>query len=228
MIILIFACDQEPAPRVEFSFTFDSDNERWTGGFADLPVEHAQQGYDVNFSYAKIPVPNAESNGLLITGNNHSDDLFMYITRQIGSDDGLEADTKYSVRLSFKMATEVPPGMMGIGGSPGESVYIKAGIISKKPEVIEQAGNYVMNIDKGVQSQGGNDATVLGDAAKGEGLGQNDQTFRYKKFDLTKEVIADSEGNIWVIIGADSGFEGISRLYFDDISISFNPILSND
>ena len=165
---------------------------------------------------------------MLITGNNHSDDLFMYITRQISSDDGLEADTKYSVRLSFKMATEVPPGMMGIGGSPGESVYIKAGIISKKPEVIEQAGNYVMNIDKGVQSQGGNDATVLGDAAKGEGLGQNDQTFRYKKFDLTKEVIADSEGNIWVIIGADSGFEGISRLYFDDISISFNPILSND
>ncbi|HEY94390.1 MAG TPA: PEP-CTERM sorting domain-containing protein [Dehalococcoidia bacterium] len=228
MIVSILACGQESAKRVQITFTFDTNEEGWSGGFADLPVDYEQQGYDVNFSHEEIPVPDAESNGLFITGNNHSDDLFMYIVRGFGFEDDLKADTQYSVKLSFKMATEVPPGMMGIGGSPGESVYIKAGVINKKPESIEQSGNYVMNINKGSQSQGGTDATVLGDAAKGEGPGQDDQTFRYKNFELSKEVTTDSEGRIWIIIGADSGFEGITRLYFDNISATFDPIVLDD
>jgi hypothetical protein len=228
IVISILACGQESAKTVHMTFTFDTNEEGWSGGFADLPVEHAQQGYDVNFSYDEVPVPDAESNGLFITGNNHSDDLFMYIVRGFDSEDGLKADTQYNAKLTFKMATEVPPGMMGIGGSPGESVYIKAGIINKKPEAIEQSGNYVMNIDHGNQSQSGSDATVIGDAAKAEGPGQDDMTFQYKNFELTQEVTSDSEGRIWIIVGADSGFEGITRLYFDDITITFSPILPND
>jgi hypothetical protein len=228
MVVSILACGQEPAKTVQITFTFDTNEEGWSGRFADLPIEHEQQGYDVHFSHDEVPVPNAESNGLFITGNNHSDDLFMYIVRGLGSEDGLKADTQYNVKLSFKMATEVPPGMMGIGGSPGESVYIKAGVINKKPEAIEQSGNYVMNIDHGSQSQSGSDATVIGDAAKAEGPGQDDMTFQYKNFELTQEVTSDSEGRLWIIIGADSGFEGISRLYFDDVNITFSPILPND
>ncbi|MFC1946353.1 hypothetical protein ACFLXY_00360 [Chloroflexota bacterium] len=228
VVISIFACGQESAKTVQNTFTFDVDEEGWSGGFADLPVDHAQQGYDVSFSHAKIPTPDAESNGLFITGNNHSDDLFMYIVRGFGLEDDLKATTQYNVSLSFKMATEVPPGMMGIGGSPGESVYIKAGVTDKKPEAIEQSGNYVMNIDHGSQSQSGSDATVIGDAAKAEGPGQDDMTFQYKKFELTQEITSDSEGRLWIIIGADSGFEGITRLYFDDISVTFDPVVLDD
>ena len=228
VVISILACGQGSAKTVQITYTFDMNEEGWSGGFADLPIEHAQQGYDVNFSHDEVPVPDAESKGLFITGNNHSDDLFMYIVRGLGSEDDLKADTQYNVKLSFKMATEVPPGMMGIGGSPGESVYIKAGVVNKKPETIQQSGNYIMNIDHGSQSQSGSDTTVLGDAAKAEGPGQDDMTFRYKNFELTQEVTSDSEGRIWIIIGADSGFEGISRLYFDDINITFSPILPND
>jgi hypothetical protein len=210
------------------TFTFDTNEQGWSGGFADLPIEHEQQGYDVNFGHEEVPVPGVESNGLFITGNNHSDDLFMYIVRGLGSEDDLKADIKYNVKLTFKMATEVPPGMMGIGGSPGESVYIKAGVVNKKPESIEQSGNYVMNIDHGSQSQSGSNAKVIGDAAKAEGPGQDDMTFQYKNFELTQEVTSDSEGRIWIIIGADSGFEGITRLYFDDIDITLSPIPPND
>lgn len=228
MVISILACGQESAKTVQITFTFDTNEEGWSGGFADLPIEYEQQGYDVNFSHEEVPVPDAESNGLFITGNNHSDDLFMYIVHRFDLEDGLKADTQYRVKLMFKTATDVPPGMMGIGGSPGESVYIKAGIVNKKPEAIEQSGNYVMNIDKGNQSQGGIDATVLGDAAKGEGPGQDDQTFRYKNFELTKEVTSNSEGRIWILIGADSGFEGITRLYFDDIAVTFDPVVLDD
>lgn len=228
VVVSILACGQESAKTVQNTFTFDTDEEGWTGGFADLPVDHEQQGYDVSFSHEEVPVPDAESNGLFITGNNHSDDLFMYIVRGFDLEDNLKADTQYSVTLSFKMATEVPPGMMGIGGSPGESVYIKAGVVTKKPIVIEESGYYVMNIDKGIQSNDGSDAIVLGNAAKDEGSGQDDMTFRYKNFELTQEATSDSEGRIWIIIGADSGFEGITRLYFDDISVTFDPVVLDD
>jgi hypothetical protein len=226
LIMVSNACGQESPQVVETTFAFDTDQEGWIGGFADLPLDYQQQGYDVSFGYAEIPVPEAVSNGLFITGNNHSDDLFMYIKRQLGSEDGLRPDTRYDAILTFKMATEVPPGMMGIGGSPGESVYIKAGVVGKEPKAVEQSGDYVMNIDKGDQSQDGRDMKVVGDAAKGEGVGQNDDTFQYKTFALSIEVTTLSEAKVWIIIGADSGFEGISRLYFDDISVTFKPISS--
>ena len=228
LLLGLSACGQESAQVVETSFTFDADEEGWTGGFADLPLGHEQQGYDVSFSYAEIPVQGVESKGLFLTGNNHSDDLFMYITRRFGPEEGLRADTAYRVALSFRMATDVPPGMMGIGGSPGESVYVKAGVVAREPRPVEQSGNYTMNIDHGSQSQSGADMTVVGDAAKGEGAGQNDETFQHKPFELSLEVTTCSGGELWVIIGADSGFEGISRLYFDDIKITFEPITSEN
>lgn len=228
LLLLLLACGQESAETVEISFTFDGDEKGWVGGFADLPLDYQQQGYNVSFSYARIPVQGDENNGLFLTGNNHSDDLFMYIARRFGPEDGLRANIPYRVALSFRMATDVPPGMMGIGGSPGESVYIKAGVVTREPKAVEQSGNYAMNIDQGSQSQGGADMTVVGDAAKGEGAGQNDETYQYKPFGLSLEVTASSEGELWVIIGADSGFEGISRLYFDDIEATFEPIASEN
>ena len=85
LLLGLSACGQESAQVVETSFTFDADEEDWTGGFADLPLGHEQQGYDVSFSYAEIPVQGAESKGLFLTGNNHSDDLFMYVTGPIRS-----------------------------------------------------------------------------------------------------------------------------------------------
>jgi uncharacterized lipoprotein YbaY len=209
---------------VRATFTFDQDTQGWVGGFADLPVDHEEHGYSVGFSHSDIPVEGKESKGLFLTGNNHSDDLFLYVMRRFGPEDGVTPGGTYQIDLSFQMATEVPPGMMGIGGSPGESVYIKAGVVDTEPKSVEQAGNYEMNIDKGQQSNGGEDMIVVGDAAKGEGEGQEDDSFRYKPFEHTFQATADENGQLWVIIGADSGFEGISRLYFDDISVTFTPM----
>jgi hypothetical protein len=224
LLLALSACGPGAAQVVETNFTFDNDEEGWNGGFADLPLEHPQQGYDVSFSYAEIPVLDAKSQGLFLTGNNHSDDLFMYLVRQFGPAEGLKADTAYNVTLSFRMATDVPSGMMGIGGSPGESVYIKAGVVDREPKSVERSGSYVLNIDKGNQSQEGADMSVVGNAAKGEGSGQGDESFQYKPFELSLQVTSSSDGELWVIIGADSGFEGISRLYFDDVKVTFNPI----
>ena len=229
-VLLLTGCQRSTTVTGPFIFNFDQNTEGWIGGFSDLPVDHAEQGYDVEFKHSEIPVTGKESGGLLLKGNNHSDDLFMYVLRAFDSQNQLKAGTVYSVTLSFDMATNVPPGMMGIGGSPGESVYIKAGVVNVEPKsVADTSGNngfYRMNIDIGNQSNSGQDMSVIGDAAKGAGEGQEDESFQYKSFELEFRVATDEIGKLWVIIGADSGFEGISQLYFDNISVTFTKVLN--
>lgn len=37
-------------------------------------------------------------------------------------------------------------------------------------------------------------------------------------------VEADTAGNAWLIVGADSGFEGLTRLYYDRITYTLTPV----
>ncbi len=34
-------------------------------------------------------------------------------------------------------------------------------------------------------------------------------------------VTTDSDGRVWVIVGTDSGFEGLTTIYYDAITITF-------
>lgn len=53
---------------------------------------------------------------------------------------------------------------MPFGGSPGESVFIKVGATETESQRIENdMGYYRITIDKGNQSQGGEDMLVIGD-----------------------------------------------------------------
>lgn len=58
---------------------------------------------------------------------------------------------------------------MGVGGAPGEGVYLKAGASVDEPVSAVGAGQHLeLNIDKGHQSQGGSDAGVMGAIANGD------------------------------------------------------------
>ena len=60
--------------------------------------------------------------------------------------------------MSIDLATNVPAGLVGIGGSPGESVFVKAGASTVEPLAEEDGSRYLrMNIDKGNQANGGED-----------------------------------------------------------------------
>jgi hypothetical protein len=226
LCIILFAACTDSIELPEFTkFTFDDDTDGWVGDFADLPIDHVDHGYDVEFSHVEIPVPGSESMGLLLAGDNHSDDLFMYIARGFDADYGLKPDTVYTVELSFDMATGAAAGMMGIGGAPGESVYIKAGVVAteplSEPGTGGRDGYYVLNLDKANQSQSGEDMIVLGDATKAQGEGQEDDSFRYKPFSHSFEAVTGEDAQLWVVIGSDSGFEGFNQLYYDNIVVTF-------
>ena len=80
-----------------------------------------------------------------------------------------------------------------------------------------------MNIDKGQQSKGGEDMIVLGNVAYApeseedagqwhiKTLGSEDQPF---------SVTSDGDGAVWFIVGTDSGFEGLTALYYDQVTVN--------
>ena len=208
---------------IEFSYSFETDAEGWAFGFADLPENHDQSLYELEAGHRALP-DGLDGAGVRMQGHNRSDDLFMYLMRRV---DGLDPGASYSVVATVDLATNVPPGLAGIGGSPGESVYVKVGASTAEPEAApDSTGHLRMNIDKGNQSQGGSRMVVIGDVANPDVV---DEEFRIKTLDnLGRPVIveADAEGGAWLIVGSDSGFEGLTRLYYAAISYTLTLVES--
>ena len=78
-----------------------------------------------------------------------------------------------------------------------------------------------MNIDKGNQATEGESMIVLGKVGH---FGVADEEYRIKTLDNQDRplnVVTDSQGRVWLIVGTDSGFEGLSAFYFARISYVF-------
>jgi len=211
---------EEPTGPFTFEYTFDSGDEGWTGDFADLPTSDTDF-YELVFERRELPDYLAEGEyGLYLSGQNASDDLFMFIKRKL---EGLQPNTTYDVRFFVEIATKAPSGAVGIGGPPGESVYLKAGASTEEPIPVPDEDNrfYRLNVDKGNQAGGGSDAIVLGHIGSSF-TDPGNETYEFKEFENTDqafEVTTDDEGVCWVFFGTDSGFEGTSSLYYTNVQV---------
>jgi hypothetical protein len=223
---LLVSCSDEPTDpsepltdRVDFS----TGQHGWTAGFSDYPAAD-EAIYHLQSDYRTLPAPlDTSQRALFNSGVNRSDDLFMYWKGEII---GLSPGTRYRASFEVEFATNVPSGCVGVGGSPGESVYVKAGATDIEPESELVNGFYLMNIDKGNQSTGGENAVVLGDVASSHPCGGGEPQWELKQLSSmeTVEVTADSDGRVWLLVGSDSGFESITSLYYTRVLATFEPI----
>ncbi len=203
---------------MEFKFTFAEDAEGWTFGFADLPADYDQSSFELDSGYRELP-SGLKGNGLFLQGHNRSDDLFMFLGKLA---EGLGPERRYRVRVTVDLATNVPAGLVGVGGSPGESVYVKAGVSAVEPMVVaDEAGWLRINIDKGNQANDGRHMVVLGNLAHPEINGDEYRIKTLGNQDNPIEVVTDTEGRAWLTIGTDSGFEGLTTVYYSRISYLF-------
>jgi len=226
LILMISGCttSSDDKDSLQFSYTFSDGTEQWTGGFADYPVGE-EDFFNLEFKRSPLPDPlDPNQHALQISGDNRSDDLFMFIKRKI---DGLTPSASYILKLDIELASDSPEDAAGIGGGPGTSVFLKAGAAAREPApvVTEQAGfedgYYRMNIDRGNQSQGGGDMPVIGNVA------HNNDDFEYTLINRSLNnftVQSGDEGEIWLIIGTDSGFEGTTTLYYSTIEAELTPL----
>ncbi len=224
--LLLAGCKEAALPEdIKINYDFKESDHGWTGDFTDLPIDYDAEMYGLEFAHTDLPASlNSEGKALMLTGQNSSDDLFMYVKKQLTTADGITPDTEYFVRFTVEFATDAPAGVMGIGGPPGEAVWIKVGAAPMEPVPVAQTDsphpNFVANVDKGSQNDDGEHAVRIGDAAKVN----NDEFYVYElktlnNSDRPLEVTSDENGSLWIFVGTDSGFEGRTTLYYTNISV---------
>lgn len=217
------------------SFDFKDGESGWVAGFADY---HADQADELMLDAGIEPLPDemrACGTGFYIQGLNLSDDLFMFLKRRLGPEDGVEANRTYRVRFQIVFASNAPSGCFGIGGAPGESVYLKAGASGVEPvPELGVDGYYRMNVDKGNQSSGGPAASVAGNIANGIRCEDLPAPGNCPYVSLPvwhrhdHEVTANADGELWLLVGTDSGFEGLTGLYYQRIEVRLVPVAGSD
>lgn len=209
---------------ITFEYDFRKKRQGWKGGFADYPVDNGGADYELAFKRRRLPENLNESRkALFLAGDNHSDDLFMFVKRQLT---GLKPNTTYEAQFEIQIATIAPSNAVGVGGSPGESVYLKAGGSTAEPLIVEQDRFFRMtNIDKGNQADGGGNTVVLGTIGNSCDwqAGCATPQWDFKDFDSQGEPIniaTDGQGNLWLIVGTDSGFEGKTEIFISRIRVT--------
>lgn len=161
--------------------------------------------------------------------SNPSDDIFLYLRKQLTMESGLVPEMAYRVHVDVRFASGAPTGCVGIGGAPGESVWMKAGATASEPVPVSQDGQVRLSADKGGQSEAGADAVVLGTIENGipceEALSDDapDYAFVTLSGSLPDPVTTDHDGTLWLFVGTDSGFEGRTSVYYDRIVVTLTP-----
>ncbi len=215
--------DQDTEPTNYYGVDFNTGLDGWTGGYTDYTTGLDSTTFEFQLAQAALPAPlDSTKKGYRISGQNRSDDLFMYIKRKVS---GLNPNTSYDALFSVDFASMYADSSVGAGGSPATSVYLKAGASATEPVKVKDGDTYEFSLDKGNQSQGGKDAVLLGNLANGS------SQMKYKTVNRTStlplRVKTDASGNLWLFVGTDSGFEGLNALYYQRVQVQLTPVAVN-
>ena len=219
-----------PSPKaVVGRFDFRNGDEGWIAGFCDYPA-NPDADYQLDSGIRPLPKDlGTGATGFMLRGMNRSDDLFMFLKRSLGAADGILPAAAYKVSVTIAFASNAPRGAMGTGGAPGESVRFKVGASAIEPLVVAPAGggNLTLNIDKGEQMNDGRDVTLDGDIVNGR---SSEDPLLYVALTRIgahrKPVKSGADGTLWVLLGTESGFEGLTELYYQQIEVTLEPAIS--
>ena len=205
---------------VTVAVTFDRIPPAWTLGYSDYTDDTAPSEVRVEVTEV-LPTP-IQRRAVAISGNNHSDDMYAYIKRPVT---GLAPSSVYQAEVSVTLVASVPQGCMGVGGAPGESVFVKTTVSGGEPTTVRQSdGEWVLSIDKGNQANSGTEGQALGNIASSATDCQYGTTERKTLRTTTPiTVTTDAQGRVWWGLGQDSGYESGSTLVLLNATLTLSP-----
>lgn len=207
------ACTPGPGPAPVAAdlvrFDFRTDSLGWSAGFADVAVAQAD-GVGFVAEHRALPPPLTGS-GLHQSGLNLSDDLCMWFA---GSAAGFEPGADYAVSFDVGIASSAGSGCdIGIAAS----TTVKAGVAAQRPDRVNVAGYWVMNVDKGLPAGDGAQALALGDIRNSlpgciAGGSWGERSLHSGQREI--RVRAPDDGVLWFLVLTDSAWEGWYEVYF--------------
>jgi hypothetical protein len=204
----------------EISYYFNDNMEGWTVMFSDYPVGE-EEFYELESTFEKLPEPlDTTLNAVKISGNNHSDDLFSYMYAPVT---GLVPNTTYVVTFLVHLASNVATNSVGIGGSP--DLAFGVGALDTVPvNTIDESNWYRPSFEVALQSGQSNQIMqVMGT------IGVTDTTSVYtpisrNNYNKPMHLTTNGDGMLYLLLGWDSGFEGITTIYIKTIIVRFEYI----
>jgi hypothetical protein len=168
-----------------------------------------------------VEAPHRGRNAFYIQGDNHSDDLFMFLKAVLTGADGIVPDQAYRLSFDIWFASK-SNNCVGVGGGE-DSVWLKAGGSGVEPVPLLQ-GNYVsINVDKGDQSQGGENLGVIDNIWNGKECPISEWVMLHKTYDHPFPITASGD-ELWIAVGTESGFEALTGVYYYSIGVRLRPV----
>lgn len=192
---LLAACGgDDPAPPVpQIATVFSTSADGWQGASADYHAETEPK--DVVWEPRALPAP-LSGQAWYTGGTNRSDDLFIYNKKKFS---GYAPARQYKLSFEIEIATNQSSGCVGVGGAPGESVYVVAGAAPTEPKTVLTGGEYVVNLERGNQATPGAASQVLGNVANAvKDCGPQVHQAKTLKSTAPLTVASNANGEIWV------------------------------
>jgi hypothetical protein len=208
----------KPTDYREYSYNFISGTQGWDSLFSDYP-KGEESFYQLEFAYSHLPEPlDTTIKAIKISGNNHSDDLLSFITAKIPQ---LIPNAVYEVTFDITLASNVATNSAGIGGSPDLALGV-GGLGYEPANTLDGNNWYRTNFISLLQSRESNNVIQMIGT-----IGVQDTTTAFtlinrNNTDNPIKLKTNELGELWLMIGTDSGFEGITTLYFKSITIRLN------
>ncbi len=212
-----------PKPKeLLFHYTFSHGASGWLAGFSDYGLMNG----DMHFLGESRVLPDGlagdEQQGFFLQSMNRSDDMFMFLKKGLFLADGLKPNQSYSLSAEITLASNAQTGCFGVGGAPGEGVYLKAGASADEPVSVLASGQHLeLQLDKGHQAVGGRDAGIVSNIANGDPCDSGNARYvrMWKNYEHGWPVFTDDRAQLWLIVGTDSAYEGLTGLYFESITV---------
>jgi hypothetical protein len=166
--------------------------------------------------------------GFLLQGNNHSDDMDMFLVKEWDKQQGILPNKEYKLYVTVDLAADAPIGAFGAGGDP--ELIILAMVTEVDPT------RFVIDGQKDVRHPDLQifpelQTTVVGTTGVCYAQPAEDQSpacpeegrirFALKKGKESSPIRIQSgkEGKFWLMIGGHSGFESLSAIYYSKIKV---------
>ena len=222
---VVFLITGASAQTLEYDYNFRNGAIGWTADFASYPPGTNTSGFyrlDSGMRYAPRKLTRVPTRAFYIQGENHSASLIMFLKRRLTAADGIVAGRTYRAEFTFTFASNAATGCVGIGSPPGEGVHLRAGATAVEPKpVLHGNGDLELNVDfETATAEAGNVANGL------------DCEIAYPHFPYLSiqraadfsNVTATKNGELWLLAGTRSGYEGLTGLFYQRIRVRLIPV----
>jgi hypothetical protein len=220
------AAAQSSTPTLAKRFRFENGSAGLLPCFTDYGLDTTGFAFlaEVRQLPPYVQAPGRNRNAFYIRGDNHSDDLFMFLKTALTSADGVVVNQAYLLSFDLWFASK-SNNCIGVGGSE-DSVWLKAGGSPLEPVPLLQSDNYVsINVDKGSQSEGGTNLGVVDNIWNGKECPISEWVMLHKTYDHPFPIKTSSD-ELWIAVGTESGFEAVTGVYYYSIGVRLTPVSS--